>query len=204
MIRIVRPYFGHLHGHWQYEHHLQHTVCESASGLQALTQLAGIAYSGQRCSCTALSIICAMIQRHLPSDSWMPFLQEVQITYLAQHHGNLRSPHCRVPSLMDADANEPWPPDALLQLSCVACLIARFARTGECHLPRAAADPAESSQSSGASTSGLGTAARKERQAEGAIACDEVPGREPPGLHPAAHPCSELIPKLLHGPKVLA
>lgn len=50
--------------------------------MQALTQLAGIAKLGQRCSCTALSIINAIIQRHLPSDSWMPFLQEVQITSL--------------------------------------------------------------------------------------------------------------------------
>ena len=44
--------------------------------MQVLSQLAGIAQAAQRCSCTALSIICTIIQRHIPSTTWMPFLQE--------------------------------------------------------------------------------------------------------------------------------
>lgn len=44
--------------------------------LQALTQLAAVAQAAHGCSCTALSIICTAIQRHLPSATWMTFLQE--------------------------------------------------------------------------------------------------------------------------------
>ena len=44
--------------------------------MQILTQLAGIAQLAQRCSRTALSIICAIVQRHITSETWMPFLQE--------------------------------------------------------------------------------------------------------------------------------
>ena len=44
--------------------------------LQALMQLAAVAQTAHGCSCTALSIICTAIQRHLPSTTWMIFLQE--------------------------------------------------------------------------------------------------------------------------------
>ena len=44
--------------------------------LQALMQLAAVAQTAHGCSCTALSIICTIIQRHLPSATWMTFLQE--------------------------------------------------------------------------------------------------------------------------------
>ena len=44
--------------------------------MQILTQLAGIAQLAQRCSRTALSLICAIVQRHVTSETWMPFLQE--------------------------------------------------------------------------------------------------------------------------------
>ena len=44
--------------------------------LQALMQLAAVAQTAHSCSCTALSIICTIIQRHLPSATWTTFLQE--------------------------------------------------------------------------------------------------------------------------------
>ncbi|CAK0783823.1 hypothetical protein CVIRNUC_007023 [Coccomyxa viridis] len=46
---------------------------------QALMQLAAVAQTAHSCSCTASSIICTIIQRHLPSATWTTFLQETEL-----------------------------------------------------------------------------------------------------------------------------